>query len=167
MRSMPKTHCNTCVMRQKHTATHAYYARKTLQHIRSMPTTHYNKCVVCQQHSMCTLHLCYVPSQQVYRECLCIKKSTKSQPTRATGSATHCTTLQHTAQRCNTLHNAATPEGMASSSSASDLQDRTNTSMSSTLQHIATHCNTLQHTATHCNTLQHTHHTATQRNLKE
>ena len=34
-------------------------------------------------------------------------------------------TLQHTAEYCNTL----------------------------TLQHTATHCNTLQHTATHCNTL--------------
>jgi len=37
-------------------------------------------------------------------------------------TATHCSTLQHTATHC------------------------------STLQHIAAHCNTLQHTATHCNT---------------
>ena len=44
----------------------------------------------------------------------------------ASGTATHCNTLQHTATHCNTL------------------------------QHTATHCNTLQHTATHCNALQRT-----------
>ena len=51
------------------------------------------------------------------------------------GSATHCSTLQHTATHCYTLLHTATH--------------------CNTLQHTAAHCNTLHHTATHCNTMQH------------
>jgi len=87
----------------------------------------------------------------------------------SSGTATHCSTLQHTATHCNKLQHSATHRN--------------------TLQHAATRCNTLQHTATnvvvcgyhadgsppfsgavptatHCNTLQCTamQHTATQCN---
>jgi len=67
---------------------------------------------------------------------------------RATRTATHWNTLQHTVTHCNTLQHTATH--------CNTLQHTA--TYCSTMQHTATHCNTLQHTATHCNTLQHTAH---------
>ena len=58
-------------------------------------------------------------------------------------TATHCTTLQHTAPRCNTFE----------SFSKSNRALRTKVL---SLQHTATHCTTLQHSAPRCNTLRHT-----------
>jgi len=66
------------------------------------------------------------------------------------GTATHCSTLQHTATHCNTLQRTA--------------------AHCNSLQRTVTHCCTLQHTTAHCHTLQHINshcnipsHTATHR----
>jgi len=60
-------------------------------------------------------------------------------------TATHYTTLQHTANSCVYV----CPDPEVSSHSATHCN---------ALKHTATHCNALQRTATHCNAL---HHTAT------
>ena len=72
-------------------------------------------------------------------------------------TATHCSTLPHTATHCNPLQHKKNP------GNARDILTATHCN---TLQHTATQkeprqcrrhpdCNALQYTATHCNTLQH------------
>jgi len=61
--------------------------------------------------------------------------------------------LQHTATHCNTLQHTAQGEVHSLQKEKTNL----NGTLSDTLQHhTATHCNALQHIATHYNTLQHT-----------
>jgi len=75
----------------------------------------------------------------------------------------YCSTLQHTAARCNALQYTAICTAMhcnALQHTATHCDPRER----STLQHTAAHCNTLQHTATPYNTLQ---HTATHSNPQE
>ena len=61
-------------------------------------------------------------------------------------TATHCNALQHTAMHCTALHRTATH--------CNALQ--CTTPHCNILQHTTTHCSMLQHTATYCNILQHT-----------
>jgi len=64
-------------------------------------------------------------------------------------TATHCNTLQHAATHCNTLQRTTTHCTLTRQHTA------THCNILHTLQHTATHCNTLLHSATPCNTLQH------------
>ena len=65
----------------------------------------------------CLPHLCHPPDAKILN----------------VGTATHCSTLQHTAAHCSTLQHTA--------------------AHCSTLQHTAAQFNTPPHTSTHCNTL--------------
>ena len=74
----------------------------------------------------------FVPMPRTATHCRTMQHSANTLQHSA-NSATLCTTLHHTVPQCNTLQHTATH--------------------CNTLQHTATHRNTLQHTATHCNTL--------------
>jgi len=168
-------HCNT------NTATHS----NTLQHIERK---HVQECVaVCcsMQHTAhCnTLHVATHTLQHTATHCNTLRESTrKSVPPRARSrgdgcgkcvrggggleaAATHCNTLQHTAQHCNILHHTATPCNTLQHTTTRIslvfvlcsvcVGGRTLMPEQHTATQTATKCDILQYTATHCNTLQH------------
>jgi len=71
-------------------------------------------------------------------------------------TATHYSTLQHTATHCNTMQHAAATH--CNTLQHTVHHTATHTLHCNALQHMAAHCNTctaLQHTTAHCSTLQH------------
>ena len=68
-------------------------------------------------------------------------------------SATHCSTIQHTATPCNMLYNTASLQHVLFATQCYILIISLNLYHHSAL--LTTCSNTLQHNATHCNTLQH------------
>jgi len=72
-------------------------------------------------------------------------------------SATHCTSLQHTATHRNTLRHICTRSNRnLRTASQISMQAGNSAVAGSEKGHAKQHCNTPQHAATHCNTLQHT-----------
>jgi len=73
------------------------------------------------------------------------------------GTATHCSTLQHTAPHCNTLQRTETRCGkLRHTATHCNTLQRTSEPQCEHGYLESGHCNTLPHTAPHCNISQHT-----------